>query len=194
MKRKLPNSIDCFISEWTEFESHNDRYYDMYSLLCDLEKCGHIHFCEHGFTYDHVYEEDNTETYGSRPSFNRIESNIQPPADRCLDAHNVGQPGEPGRQSVDRHAGEIDATVDLSTRAIELGGHCQKASRHPQIDTRAAIQAQSRQRSFGKNIRYGEAHGPPPGGIAKGHLALLDFHFFKMAQGLTTVRRRRQSA
>ena len=77
MKRKLPNSIDCFISERTEFESHNDRYYDMYSLLCDLEKCGHIHFCEHGFTYDHVYEEDNTETYGSRPSFNRIESKRQ---------------------------------------------------------------------------------------------------------------------
>ena len=79
---------------------------------------------------------------GARESrFNRIESDIQPPADRCLDAHNVGQPGEPGRQSVDRHAGEIDTPVNHAAGAIKIGGHCQKTGRHPQIDTRAAIEA-----------------------------------------------------
>ena len=63
MNKKLPKDIVCFVSDWSEFESHNGRYYDMCSVLIDLEKCGHIAFKDKGYTYDHVYDKGNTETY-----------------------------------------------------------------------------------------------------------------------------------
>ncbi len=63
MNKKLPKDIVFFLSEWNEFESHNDRIYDMCCALIDLEKCGHIAFKEKGYIYDHVYDKSNTLTY-----------------------------------------------------------------------------------------------------------------------------------
>ncbi len=63
MNKQLPTNIIKFLSEWDEFETHDGRYYDMYHLLLDLEKCGHIVLRENGYTYDHVYDKDSTEIY-----------------------------------------------------------------------------------------------------------------------------------
>ena len=63
MKKQLPTNIVKFLYDWDQFESHGARYHNMYCLLLDLEKCGHIVLREDGYIYDHVYEKDCTETY-----------------------------------------------------------------------------------------------------------------------------------